>query len=204
MCVPNFVTARLFSRSSGWVYRSVVAREEWPNAALAVASEECPAINVLAVCRKLWNVQPSIPVARFKEFMTRWTTLGLRQPTANTKGTPQNKPTASEFSRCQPYLERTIALLPNLRVVVGLGVVAMHSFLRAWHALGHEVPSPKPRFRHAGRWSLPPITLIASYHPSQRNTQTGLLTEVMFDRVFYVARGALSMAVGVSGPPDLC
>jgi len=38
---------------------------------------------------------------------------------------------------------------------------------------------------------MPPITLIASYHPSQRNTQTGLLTEPMFDDVFRSARRAL-------------
>ena len=38
---------------------------------------------------------------------------------------------------------------------------------------------------------MPPITLIASYHPSQRNTQTGLLTESMFDDVFRSARRAL-------------
>ena len=113
---------------------------------------------------------------------------------------PQNKPTVSEFVRCQPYLERTIALLPNLRVVVALGAVAMNSFLRAWQVLGHEVGSPKPRFRHAGTWSLLPITLIASYHPSQRNTQTGLLTEAMFDRIFDAARTRLSTATQVSRP----
>ncbi len=95
---------------------------------------------------------------------------------------------------------RTIALLPNLRVVVALGAVAMNSFLRAWQVLGHEVGSPKPRFRHAGTWSLPPVTLIASYHPSQRNTQTGLLTEAMFDRIFDAARTRLSTATQVSRP----
>src|SRR5207247_8462754 len=37
----------------------------------------------------------------------------------------------------------------------------------------------------------PPIELIASYHPSQRNTQTGLLTETMLDEVFRGARRLL-------------
>jgi uracil-DNA glycosylase family 4 len=104
---------------------------------------------------------------------------------------PQNKPTRSEFARCQPFLERETMLLPNLRVVVALGAFAMEAFLRTWRATGHEVRAPKPRFRHGGIWSLPPITLIASYHPSQRNTQTVLLSESMFDDIFRLARRAL-------------
>jgi len=85
-------------------------------------------------------------------------------------------------------------LLPNLRVVVVLGGVAMARFLRAWRATGHAVPTPAPRFRHGAISSLSPITLIASYHPSQRNTQTGLLKEAMFDNVFRSARRILERA----------
>jgi len=109
---------------------------------------------------------------------------------------PQNKPTRIEFARCQPYLEREVRLLRKLRVVVVLGAVAMQAFLRTWRATGHEVLSPAPKFRHEGTWRLPPITLIASYHPSQRNTQTGLLTESMFDRVFESAQTVLRNTIG--------
>src|SRR5437773_2387687 len=101
---------------------------------------------------------------------------------------PQNKSTRYEFARCQPYLEREVVLLRHLRVVVVLGAVAMQAFLRTWRATGHEVPSPVPKFRHEGTWPLPPITLIATYHPSQRNTQTGRLTQSMLDRVFESAQ----------------
>jgi len=108
---------------------------------------------------------------------------------------PQNKPTRIEFARCQPYLEREVVLLRNLRVVVVLGAVAMQAFLRTWRATGHDVPSPVPKFRHEGTWTLPPITLIASYHPSQRNTQTGRLTESMLDRVFESVRKVQGHAI---------
>jgi uracil-DNA glycosylase family 4 len=104
---------------------------------------------------------------------------------------PQNKPTRVEFARCQPYLARELMLLKNAQVVIVLGAVAMRSFLSAWKATDHEVEAPLPKFRHGGSWSLPPIALLASYHPSQRNTQTGLLTEAMFDRVFRRARRIL-------------
>lgn len=97
---------------------------------------------------------------------------------------PANRPTPAEFARCQPYLELEISLLPRMRAVVVLGQVAMDHFLRAWNASGHPVPRPKPAFAHGRVVDLGPITLIASYHPSQRNTQTGLLTEAMLDAIF--------------------
>lgn len=106
---------------------------------------------------------------------------------------PGNRPTPVEFDRCQPYLEQEIELLRNLRVVVTLGGVAMDRFLRAWTATGRTVPSPKPAFGHGRRHSLGAVILISSYHPSQRNTQTGLLSEAMFDAIFRAVRKELSV-----------
>src|SRR5881296_3646432 len=45
---------------------------------------------------------------------------------------PENKPTRTEFARCQPFLVRETLLLPALRIVVVLGAVAMGAFLRVW------------------------------------------------------------------------
>lgn len=104
---------------------------------------------------------------------------------------PANRPTPQEFARCQPYLEAELAALPNLRVVLALGGVAWEHVLRAWAALGREVPRPRPVFGHGRSWDLGPVRVIASYHPSQRNTQTGLLKEGMFDSVFSEARRIL-------------
>ena len=95
---------------------------------------------------------------------------------------PANKPTPEERDTCLPYLEREWALLRDVRVVVVLGqfayqVVAGMSGLR-----------PRPRFGHGVEVALPDgKTLICSYHPSQQNTFTGVLTEAMFDEVFAVA-----------------
>jgi uracil-DNA glycosylase family 4 len=105
---------------------------------------------------------------------------------------PQNRPTRAEFDRCQPFLERELRLLPRLRVVVALGQLAFDAFVRTWRQIGHAVPVPKPRFRHGLSEDLPPVVLLASYHPSQRNTATGLLTEAMFDTVFRKARATLA------------
>ncbi len=100
---------------------------------------------------------------------------------------PQNRPTPAEFQRCASYLEEDLRLLTRLQVVVVLGQVAMDRFLRAWQAAGHDVPRPRPRFAHGRMYALDGVLLIASYHPSQRNTQTGLLKEPMFDAIFQAA-----------------
>ncbi len=104
---------------------------------------------------------------------------------------PRNRPTRTEFARCQPFLERDLESLPNLEVVVALGHSAMDAFLRACRAIGRDILTPRPRFRHGQSWKLPPVTLIASYHPSQRNTSTGLLREDMFDAIFRMAQEIL-------------
>jgi uracil-DNA glycosylase len=79
--------------------------------------------------------------------------------------------------------------------VVALGKIAFDGFLDAWKAAGHDVPRPKPGFRHGARERLSagPL-LLASYHPSQQNTFTGRLTRPMFHRVFRTARSELERA----------
>ena len=112
---------------------------------------------------------------------------------------PGNRPSRAEFARCAPYLERELELLLDTRVVVALGQIAWDAFLKAWAHTGHEIPKPKPRFAHLARVVLPPIALMGSYHPSQRNTQTGLLKEERFNAVFRTARGILE-GEAVQGP----
>jgi uracil-DNA glycosylase family 4 len=105
---------------------------------------------------------------------------------------PDNKPAKQEFENCQPYLEREIRLLHKVRVVVALGRMAFDAYLSARRALAMPLPQPRPRFGHAAIHELSDVFLIGSYHPSQRNTQTGMLTQAMFDRVFAAARRLLA------------
>jgi uracil-DNA glycosylase family 4 len=103
---------------------------------------------------------------------------------------PDNKPTLQETLRCRPFLERELRLLP-VRVVVTLGKFAFDAYLGARSALNLAVPRPRPKFGHGAVFDLGDVTLIASYHPSQRNTQTGFLTAAMFDAVFAEAKRVL-------------
>lgn len=96
---------------------------------------------------------------------------------------PGNRPTPEERDACLPYLEREIAVLDALRVVVALGSFAWDGALRAFTALGHPV-RPKPRFGHGAEATVGPYALLGCFHPSQQNTFTGTLTPEMIDDVF--------------------
>jgi uracil-DNA glycosylase family 4 len=100
---------------------------------------------------------------------------------------PGNKPTPQERDRCLPFLERELAALGELRVIVALGAFAWDGALRAQAALGHRL-SPKPTFGHAAEAEVGRHVLLGSFHPSQQNTFTGKLTDVMLDGIFLRAR----------------
>jgi uracil-DNA glycosylase len=96
---------------------------------------------------------------------------------------PANKPTPAERDTCLPYLVREWALLDQVRVVVVLGAFAYQV------VAGLVGLRPRPKFGHGVEVALPDgRTLICSYHPSQQNTFTGVLTESMFDAVFARSR----------------
>ncbi len=101
---------------------------------------------------------------------------------------PGNRPTPTERDHCLPFLERELAALDGLRVVVPLGSFAWDGAIRAIVALGHEVRRPKPRFGHGAEATVGPYRFVGSYHPSQQNTFTGTLTTDMLDAVFDRAR----------------
>ncbi len=114
---------------------------------------------------------------------------------------PDNKPLPQERTNCLPYLRRELALLKNVSVIVALGKFAFDSYLSVLSEMGLEVPRPKPRFGHGATCVLPDgNTLVASYHPSQQNTQTGRLTREMFEGVFSSVRQLVYTASHPNNP----
>lgn len=102
---------------------------------------------------------------------------------------PDNKPTRKEIQNCLPYLEQELALMPQVKVLIALGGIALNTL---WPmiapVLSNGKKAPRPKFGHAEKISLNDgRILILSYHPSQQNTFTGRLTEPMFDQVFKMA-----------------
>jgi uracil-DNA glycosylase family 4 len=98
---------------------------------------------------------------------------------------PQNKPTIEELSNCQTYLLQELQLLTNVQIIVAFGKIGFDTYLRSLSAMNVQLPSPKPSFGHNKAYAISSKKiLLGSYHPSQQNTQTGRLTEAMFDDVF--------------------
>jgi uracil-DNA glycosylase family 4 len=92
---------------------------------------------------------------------------------------PANKPTPAERDRCAPYLVRELALLADVRVVVALGSFGWDAAVRALE----PGMRPRPRFGHGAEARIGAVTLVGTYHPSQQNTFTGVLTAAMLDAV---------------------
>lgn len=101
---------------------------------------------------------------------------------------PDNKPTTEERDRCLPYLEAELPALPAVRLIVALGAFAWDGTLRALRGAGHDLPSPRPKFGHGAQCQVGPYRLLGSYHPSQRNTSTKLLTAQALEEIFRTAR----------------
>lgn len=102
---------------------------------------------------------------------------------------PDNKPTSEEITNCSQYLEREIELMKNLTGIVALGKIAFESSLKLKKMQIDLKTSNQPVFGHgrlyfAASNSLSTPWLLASYHPSRQNTQTGRLTKVMFCEIW--------------------
>ena len=96
---------------------------------------------------------------------------------------PDNKPTPEEIAACHPHLVAEVAALPNVKVIVALGKIG---FDAVWRLLAERgiVMKPKPAFSHGAVIETPGPTVIASFHPSRQNTNTGKLTPPMLESVF--------------------
>lgn len=98
---------------------------------------------------------------------------------------PDNKPLPEELANCAPYLDREIEGLKNLKVVVALGKIGFDAYLNYLKRRGLLRSRAQFVFSHGASYELPDgKALLASYHPSNQNTQTGKLTRKMFVEIF--------------------
>jgi uracil-DNA glycosylase family 4 len=101
---------------------------------------------------------------------------------------PSNRPEMNEIQNCLPFLAKEKSLLKSVQGVVALGSIAYHNAVRLF--LPERLQRLAPDFSHGvfipSDESLPWI--LGSYHPSRQNTQTGRLTQDMFDAIWKKTR----------------
>jgi len=103
---------------------------------------------------------------------------------------PDNKPLPQELSECSQFLDRELEGLKKVKVVVALGKIGFDAYLKYVKRLGTDFilrnsPFKHYFFKHGASYRLPDgKVLLASYHPSNQNTQTGKLTREMFVKIF--------------------
>src|ERR1700685_3683278 len=108
---------------------------------------------------------------------------------------PDNKPTPQELAECSQFLDREVAGLEKVKVVVALGKIGFDAYLNYLKRRGARLDKEKYPFttylfktylfKHGASYRLPDgKVLLASYHPSNQNTQTGKLTRQMIIAIF--------------------
>ena len=97
---------------------------------------------------------------------------------------PKNRPTVEELQTCSVFLDEEYRLLQNKRVFLGLGKIGFESILKLLKRQGITLPSPIPKFLHGAIYEIHDYKLVASYHPSRQNTNTGVLTKNMWEEIF--------------------
>jgi uracil-DNA glycosylase family 4 len=101
---------------------------------------------------------------------------------------PQNKPEPSEIKTCRQFLKSELEILPNVKVILALGKIAHDSVC---DTLG--VRKATHPFKHGAAYRLENFTLISSYHCSRYNTNTGVLTTAMFEKIVGQAKKAAGL-----------
>jgi uracil-DNA glycosylase family 4 len=95
---------------------------------------------------------------------------------------PQNKPTGDEMNTCLSFLHGEITSMPNVKVILSLGLIAHQAVLKACGLKQSAFQFAHGATHHLGNGT----TLVNSYHCSRYNTNTGRLTTAMFEDVFKV------------------
>lgn len=105
---------------------------------------------------------------------------------------PGNKPLPSELAACAPFLDEEIAALKRLKVMVCLGKIGFDGVVAHLIRTGEIARRGELPFGHGVCYELPSGRfLMASYHPSLQNTNTGKLTREMMLEVFGRARAKI-------------
>ena len=97
---------------------------------------------------------------------------------------PGDKPTKEELVNCSKYLNEEFLILKNIKVIVALGKIAFDSII-FFYKNNFLFNTKGIKFSHGLITKLPDNKkLIACYHPSPRNVNTGRINLLKFTNLF--------------------
>ena len=114
--------------------------------------------------------------------------VGVRITNAVRCVPPENKPLPDEINTCRRFLVAEIEAMANLKAILALGQIAHNSL-----ASTLKLKKKDHAFAHGARHEKDGLTILASYHCSRYNTNTGVLTEAMFNAVMAAAKEAAGL-----------
>lgn len=107
---------------------------------------------------------------------------------------PENKPTGEEVRQCNGYLAAELEQLAPGTAVIALGGIAHKAVLAACGEKATAFPFAHGAVHRLARG----LVLFDSYHCSRYNTNTGRLTEAMFEQVFQLVQRHRAAAADAS------
>ena len=116
---------------------------------------------------------------------------------------PGNAPTTCELDTCRPWLAFDLDALRSARVLLALGKVAHDAVLKHYRGRGLVATLAAHPFGHGrvhrlerlpGAEAAGALPLLDAYHVSFQNTNTGRLTQAMFDAVLTQAKTLAAVA----------
>ena len=97
---------------------------------------------------------------------------------------PGDKPTKQELLNCSKFLKEEFLILQNVKAIVALGKIAFDSIL-FFYKKNFIFDAKGINFSHGHTIDLPDNKkLIACYHPSPRNVNTGRINLLKFTNLF--------------------
>ena len=127
---------------------------------------------------KISNLERSIDINDSLKLKNMYITLALKCVP------PNDKPTSNELKNCFRFFKEELNILKNVEIMLALGKIAFDTCINFFNLKKSKYP-----FKHGQHYVVnKKIQIIACYHPSPRNVNTGLINEIKMNKVLDKAK----------------
>ena len=127
---------------------------------------------------KISNLERSIDINDSLKLKNMYITLALKCVP------PNDKPTSNELKNCFRFFKEELNILKNVEIMLALGKIAFDTCINFFNLKKSKYP-----FKHGRHYVVnKKIQIIACYHPSPRNVNTGLINEIKMNEVLDKAK----------------